>query len=208
MQTISSMNSARAPRRIAAISIGILSVLMLASCGGGGSTDPNATAQSADEATKTIQGVSGSTTVPGTWTGRAPKMEVINGITVPPEPAPTINNATLAGVDVNNNGVRDDVERMIARTATQKEFNATIDYASRNNYAIANSASSKTRADALNMIKKISCFDAQDINPEKYRRINGKSITSIIYNTPERMSALSAFSSLIGGYSAEEVVCD
>ena len=42
-------------------------------------------------------------------------MEVINGITVPPEPAPSINNATLAGVDVNNNGVRDDVERLIAR---------------------------------------------------------------------------------------------
>ena len=100
--------------RIIAISIGLLSTILLASCGGGGSTDPNATAQSADDGTKTIQAVSGSTAVPGTWTGRAPKMEVINGITVPPEPAPAINNATLAGVDVNNNGVRDDVERVIA----------------------------------------------------------------------------------------------
>ena len=114
MQTISSLNPARAPRRIIAISIGLLSTLLLASCGGGGSTDPNATAQSVDDGTKTIQAVSGSTAVSGTWTGRAPKMEVINGITVPPEPAPSINNATLAGVDANNNGVRDDVERMLA----------------------------------------------------------------------------------------------
>lgn len=37
----------------------------------------------------------------------------INGHRLPPEPNPTINNATLLGVDTNNNGVRDDVERWI-----------------------------------------------------------------------------------------------
>ena len=36
----------------------------------------------------------------------------ING-TLPTEPDPTENNATLAGVDSNNNGIRDDVERAI-----------------------------------------------------------------------------------------------
>jgi len=36
----------------------------------------------------------------------------ING-TLPPEPDPTANSATLAGVDSNNNGIRDDVERAI-----------------------------------------------------------------------------------------------
>lgn len=40
--------------------------------------------------------------------------EVINGISVPPEPDPTANNSTLAGIDSNGNGVRDDVERKIA----------------------------------------------------------------------------------------------
>ncbi len=39
--------------------------------------------------------------------------EVINGYVLPPEPDPVINNATLLGVDSNNNGVRDDVERFI-----------------------------------------------------------------------------------------------
>ena len=35
---------------------------------------------------------------------------VINGHTLPPEPDPAINNASLLGVDSNDNGVRDDVE--------------------------------------------------------------------------------------------------
>ncbi len=65
-------------------------------------------------ATTTPPAPTTSKTVPAGWIGRAPKPEVINGITVPPEPAPSVNNATLAGVDSNNNGIRDDVERVIA----------------------------------------------------------------------------------------------
>ncbi len=42
--------------------------------------------------------------------------EVINGHVLPPEPDPAINNSTLLGVDTNNNGVRDDVERWIYKT--------------------------------------------------------------------------------------------
>lgn len=37
----------------------------------------------------------------------------INGYTLPPEPDPKVNNSTLLGIDSNNNGVRDDVERKI-----------------------------------------------------------------------------------------------
>jgi hypothetical protein len=40
----------------------------------------------------------------------------INGIAVPPAPDAAANNATLAGVDSNGNGVRDDVERKIAES--------------------------------------------------------------------------------------------
>ncbi|GIT98510.1 hypothetical protein [Sulfurovum sp. TSL1] len=42
--------------------------------------------------------------------------ETINGHTLPPEPDPKINNSTLLGIDSNNNGVRDDVERWIYET--------------------------------------------------------------------------------------------
>ena len=41
---------------------------------------------------------------------------VINGHRLPPEPDPKINNSTLLGIDSNNNGVRDDVERWIYMT--------------------------------------------------------------------------------------------
>lgn len=39
--------------------------------------------------------------------------EMINSYELPPEPDPKINNSTLLGIDVNNNGIRDDVERLI-----------------------------------------------------------------------------------------------
>lgn len=37
----------------------------------------------------------------------------VNGYILPPKPDETLNNSTLLGIDVNNNGVRDDVERWI-----------------------------------------------------------------------------------------------
>jgi len=54
----------------------------------------------------TIDGVNSNTiSLNITW--------VVNGHVLPPEPDPVVNNATLGGVDSNNNGVRDDVERKI-----------------------------------------------------------------------------------------------
>ncbi|GIT98511.1 hypothetical protein [Sulfurovum sp. TSL1] len=46
--------------------------------------------------------------------------ETINGHILPHEPDPTINNSTLLGIDSNNNGVRDDVERWIYETYKDK----------------------------------------------------------------------------------------
>ncbi len=37
----------------------------------------------------------------------------VNGHRLPPEPDSTLNNSTLLGIDTNDNGVRDDVERWI-----------------------------------------------------------------------------------------------
>lgn len=37
----------------------------------------------------------------------------INGYILPPEPDKKLNNKTILGIDVNNNGIRDDVERFI-----------------------------------------------------------------------------------------------
>lgn len=39
--------------------------------------------------------------------------EVINGYQLPPEPDKQLNNSTLLGIDTNDNGIRDDIERNI-----------------------------------------------------------------------------------------------
>ena len=44
----------------------------------------------------------------------------VNDHTLPPEPDPQVNNSTLLGIDVNDNGVRDDVERWIYETYKDK----------------------------------------------------------------------------------------
>ena len=44
----------------------------------------------------------------------------INSYKLPPEPDETLNNSTLLGIDSNNNGVRDDVERWIYETYKDK----------------------------------------------------------------------------------------
>ncbi len=49
----------------------------------------------------------------------------INGHRLPPEPDEALNNATLLGIDSNNNGVRDDVERYIILRFAQEEYPKT-----------------------------------------------------------------------------------
>ena len=128
---------------------------------------------------KTAQAVSGSSTavVPPGWTGRAPKMEVINGITVPPEPAPSINNATLAGVDVNNNGVRDDIERLVAQK-WPKNFADGISVAKATQIAILQNAS------IIDEPLQKSSFCALALN-----KIDSNAIMPSILNTEDRYRA-------------------
>jgi hypothetical protein len=55
-----------------------------------------------------------------TWT--------VNGHTLPPDPDKTLNDSTLLGVDVNDNGVRDDVERYILQTYGKEEITIQIGF--------------------------------------------------------------------------------
>ncbi len=52
----------------------------------------------------------------------------VNGYRLPPEPDPKVNNATLLGVDVNHNGVRDDVERYILKTYGKEKITIEIGF--------------------------------------------------------------------------------
>lgn len=60
-----------------------------------------------------------------------PIVDKINGIAVPPKPDATTNQATLSGVDSDNNGIRDDIDRLIAQ-----EFGTNpANYVEASNYA-------------------------------------------------------------------------
>lgn len=48
--------------------------------------------------------------------------EEINGYILPPEPDPQVNNSTLLGIDSNDNGIRDDVERWIIIAFSKAKF--------------------------------------------------------------------------------------
>ena len=63
---------------------------------------------------------SGCSQSDGYSTSKNETIEVIHGYTLPPEPDKTINNATLLGIDSNNNGVRDDVEIWILKKYKDK----------------------------------------------------------------------------------------
>ena len=51
--------------------------------------------------------------------------EVINGHMLPPEPDETLNNSTLLGIDMNDNGIRDDMERWIIKKYAPSDYPKT-----------------------------------------------------------------------------------
>ncbi len=103
-------------------------------------------------------------------------METINGIAVPPEPDPELNNATLAGIDVNENGVRDDVERLIAREfgSNESQYLEVMSFARAEQKTITEPSNEATAAYA----REIECST-----------ISLSKVTFALTNTPERVTA-------------------
>ena len=132
-------------------------------------------------------------------------MEVINGVTVPPEPAPDLNNATLAGVDVNNNGVRDDVERVIANNSTgSTDFANSLLYAKYYN-ELAIASTPPNREIALLKLKTFRCsaFDSSSL-PKQLLPSGSSSLMSIVFNTKDRRNKLLTFNKIVGAYEAPQ----
>jgi hypothetical protein len=103
---------------------------------------------------------------------------VINGIKVPPVPDAKINNATVAGVDSDNSGIRDDIDRLIAEKVGNDPLRhqALIRY-ERSLQLLIQSPSNKTYLMANN--DELECFtnDMLDISSQ---------ITRVLLNTKER----------------------
>lgn len=141
-----------------------------------------------------IAGCSGGSSAQPSSTSQTP--QVINGITVPPEPDP-IANATLLGVDSNNNGVRDDVDRQIATLygADTNRYAAALQSAkSDQEYLVANGDPMKSTTATINAGMAGACI-AEQFNAywlESTKAID--KISPLTFNTPERMAAYRATS--------------
>lgn len=86
-----------------------------------------------------------------------PIVEKINGIAVPPKPDVTINQATVGGVDSDSNGIRDDIDRFIAREfgANPAIYVEAINYA-RTQQAAITSPSSETISQHIGLLRCIT----------------------------------------------------
>lgn len=141
--------------------------------------------------------------MPGSWTGRAPKMEVINGITVPPEPAVAANNATVVGVDVNNNGVRDDVERLIAGKVDNAS-NFSIGLTIAKSYQRVVTAGAPLSKDALdNVYGAVLCASRKQISQGSKPIVSD--VQSAVLNTQARINAFKSATANYNGYFSDDL---
>ncbi len=120
----------------------------------------------------------------------------INGIPVPPDPGPA-NDSTLAGIDSNHNGVRDDVERAIAARygSNPTEWKAAMQAARADQLAVvADGDPVDSQAANIAAMKSGSCL-AEAFWPEGDTSLIDKAI-GFVYaqtlNTPARYDAFSA----------------
>lgn len=98
--------------------------------------------------------------------------ELINGATVPPEPPADLNNATLTGFDTNGNGVRDDVERLIAREFGQSAaLHAEVMAFSKAELAAIVSPTSESVAAFVNLVA-CSKVTASQLDKATYAQLN------------------------------------
>lgn len=133
--------------------------------------------------------------------------ETINGHTLPPEPDPIINNSTLLGIDSNNNGVRDDVERWIYKTYKDKHP-IHIDIAMQAARAYKKVLETPEKAKEIHNLVSAPVYCegyfrvfADLFGDTKYiqQKILGTQFDNIYFNIPERNNAYLKYQQLLSG---------
>jgi hypothetical protein len=138
----------------------------------------------------------------------------VNGYRLPPEPDPKVNNATLLGIDSNNNGVRDDVERWIYNEYKDKHpIHIDIAMQAARGYRLVLEKQPKTKNEAMSIMKEVDSvaycelyywLDADEfgdplliknIITDKYFR------HKVYFNTKERLDIYDRYDSLFSGDS-------
>jgi len=134
----------------------------------------------------------------------------VDGYRLPPEPDPKVNNATLLGVDVNHNGVRDDVERWIYKTYHHPiERGIMLQNAYRLQMQISDINKAHEYARLSN--KSLSCEyyleDTYKWFKEKYEySTTSKAIKKIQFNTLKRYMAYQRYNAQFNGEIFDEKI--
>ena len=141
--------------------------------------------------------------------------EIINGYILPPEPDSKINNSTLLGIDSNNNGVRDDVERYIIKTYSNENKIATeigFQMAKAFNIVIENPSNTEETMKALDAAQDCESYflTYSKLFKEDFyldNRISSKLFRSMILNTEERIKAYLTYDKALSGgvYSSTKI---
>ena len=156
--------------------------------------------------TNVTAGETNSTNSSSTTTSKP--LEIINGHMLPPEPDETLNNSTLLGIDTNNNGVRDDVERWIYETYKDKHP-IYIDIAMQAGRAYKKVLETPERAlEIHNEVNSATTCQIYYKYESKYFNepiliqedaVNRYFRLKIYYNTKERMDAYLQYDKLLSG---------
>jgi hypothetical protein len=120
---------------------------------------------------------------------------------LPPDPG-AVATATVAGVDTNNNGVRDEVEIALSKVITSDEQYATTIKAASAYQAILTNTPPATRADALKVYGAILCASGTGT-------VYGAStsvVTKATFDTADRKAKYTQLNALLdGGFDGEEL---
>ena len=137
------------------------------------------------------------------------EVEIIDGHTLPPDPGEA-GKETLLGIDSNNDGVRDDVERWIYKTHSSKIRRAVLLQGARAHQAMLADPDAISNAQKWQKVitnRVIACesylFRKYDIEYgiESYSEMKKR-----IYNTEERLEKYMRYDHALGGgvYGVEE----
>jgi len=133
------------------------------------------------------------------------EVEIIDGHTLPPDPG-EVGKQTLLGIDSNNDGIRDDVERWIYKTYNHPIERAIFMQTARA-YQVVITDPEKARENVQVMHNAVDCESYWSLNAkennesfwlDEYRSLS-KEIKPIQFNTAERFLAYQAYNHNLSG---------
>lgn len=119
---------------------------------------------------------------------------------VPPEPEQSANDATVVGIDSNNNGIRDDVERWIAQTYPTSAKSRAVAAQGASVFQKTIRVGSKPEALQVeaDMSRYTTCLLAV-VNDGAQTLLRHRALKKEFINTPERFAAFDAYDTHLSG---------